>query len=104
MDHKSLQSLGGPTKAPTNNNELYFSGESFICESSTYRGEKEVALVFIKEVMFELRLEREAKLFNEWKREFSVENSPFLEMIWLVWEITQDESTLKKQKEGSHRR
>lgn len=54
--------------------------------------------------MFELGLEREVKLFNEWKREFSVENSPFLEMIWLVWEITRDESTLKKQKEGSHRR
>lgn len=28
MDHKFLQSLGGPTKAPTNNNELYISLEN----------------------------------------------------------------------------
>lgn len=59
MDKKFSQSLGSPSKARTTNDDLYISLESplYVRGQSTEE-KKKVALAFIKEVMFELGLER----------------------------------------------
>ena len=56
---KFSQSLGSPTKAPTTNDNLHISLESpLYARGQSTEKRKKVALGFIKEVMFELGLER----------------------------------------------